>query len=187
MITLHTSAWLNTPKPVDMASLRGKVVVVHAFQMLCPGCVSHGIPQTQRIREVFPEEDVAVIGLHTVFEHHDVMTPRALEAFIHEYRLNFPVAVDEPSSGHPVPRTMQHYALKGTPSLLLFDRAGELRLNHFGRLDDMVVGRLIAQLMAEPWPDVAAERASGAAFGAASARGEELDGCEGGVCVPRHL
>jgi peroxiredoxin len=179
MITLHASAWLNTPEPVDLAALRGKVVVMHAFQMLCPGCVSHGIPQTQRIREMFPEEDVAVIGLHTVFEHHDVMTPRALEAFIHEYRLNFPVAVDEPRAGHPVPRTMQHYALKGTPSLLLFDREGRLRLNHFGRLDDMIVGRLIGQLISEPHPDAGAELTASANSTAAPS------GCENGVCVPR--
>jgi hypothetical protein len=176
MITLHTTAWLNTPKPLDLAALRGKVVVVHAFQMLCPGCVSHGIPQTQRIRDIFPEEDVAVIGLHTVFEHHDVMTPRALEAFIHEYRLNFPVAVDEPVPGHPVPRTMQHYALKGTPSLLLFDREGRLRLNHFGRLDDMVVGQLIGQLMADKPPATIATPATASGAGHAP-------GCDGDVCA----
>jgi len=180
MITLHASAWLNTPKPVDLAALRGKVVVVHAFQMLCPGCVSHGIPQTQRIREVFPEEDVAVLGLHTVFEHHDVMTPRALEAFIHEYRLNFPVAVDAPVDGHPVPRTMQHYALRGTPSLLVFDREGRLRLNHFGRLDDMVVGRLIGQLMSEPAEALSADAATIATTAAAVA---PAAGCDDGVCA----
>jgi peroxiredoxin len=182
MITLHASAWLNTPEPVDLAALRGKVVVMHAFQMLCPGCVSHGIPQTQRIREIFPDEEVAVIGLHTVFEHHDVMTPRALEAFIHEYRLNFPVAVDEPMAGHPVPRTMQHYALKGTPSLLMFDHEGRLRLNHFGRLDDMIVGRLIGQLMSEPQPDAATASTAAPASGTAAG---QATGCENGVCVPR--
>lgn len=80
------------------------------------------------------------------------MTPRALEVFIHENRLPIPVAVDEPVPGHPLPRTMRHYALKGTPSLLLFGRDGELRLNHFGALDDMLVGRLIGQLMAEAGP-----------------------------------
>ncbi|RYD17429.1 MAG: TlpA family protein disulfide reductase, partial [Verrucomicrobiaceae bacterium] len=41
--------WLNTPAPLDLAGLRGRVVALHAFQMLCPGCVLHGIPQTSRI------------------------------------------------------------------------------------------------------------------------------------------
>jgi len=77
------------------------------------------------------------------------MTPRALEAFIHEYRLPFPVAVDRPVPGSPVPATMQRYALRGTPSLLLFDREGRLRLNHFGSIDDMVLGGVIGRLLAD--------------------------------------
>jgi len=31
--------WLNTPKPLNLSDLRGKVVAIEAFQMLCPGCV----------------------------------------------------------------------------------------------------------------------------------------------------
>ena len=83
----QVSEWLNTPHPVTLAGLRGKVVVLHAFQMLCPGCVSDGLPQAARINAIFPSERVAVIGLHTVFEHHDVMGPKALRAFLSEYRM----------------------------------------------------------------------------------------------------
>ena len=78
---LITSDWLNTPQPVTLASLRGKVVLMHAFQMLCPGCVQQGIPQTQRIFDEFDPDRVAVIGLHTVFEHHEVMGRDAREVF----------------------------------------------------------------------------------------------------------
>jgi hypothetical protein len=142
MIRIDATAWLNGAAPATA----GKVVALHAFQMLCPGCVAQGIPQAVKLRQAFPE--LVVIGLHSVFEHHDVMTPRALEAFIHEYRLPFPVALDRPQPGSPVPATMQHYQLRGTPSLLLFDRAGQLRLNHFGALDDMVLGGLVGRLLA---------------------------------------
>lgn len=143
MMRLDASAWLNGTAPAT----GGKVVAVHAFQMLCPGCVAHGVPQAMKMQQVFPE--LVVIGLHSVFEHHDVMTPQALEVFIHEYRLPFPVAVDRPVPGSPVPATMQHYALRGTPSLLLFDREGRLRLNHFGSIDDMALGGVIGRLLAE--------------------------------------
>lgn len=148
---LQVSAWLNTSEPASLAALRGKVVALYAFQMLCPGCVSHGIPQANAIRESFDAADVAVIGLHSVFEHHDVMTPRALQAFIHEYRLAFPVAVDRPSPTGPVPLTMERYQLRGTPSLLLIDRRGVLRFSHFGRASDMQVGAIIGQLVAEAY------------------------------------
>ncbi len=38
---------------------------------------------------------------------------------------------------------------RDTPSLLLFDRDGRLRLNHFGSIDDMVLGGVIGRMLAE--------------------------------------
>lgn len=147
---LQVAAWLNATQPMSLSRLRGKVVAVYAFQMLCPACVSHGIPQARTIRSTFAEQDVAVIGLHSVFEHHDVMTAKALEAFVHEYRIQFPVAIDQPAPRGAIPLTMAQYQLRGTPTLLLIDRQGRLRLNHFGRADDMQVGAVIGRLLAEP-------------------------------------
>ncbi len=149
---IRAQAWLNTPAPVTLVGLRGRVVVMHAFQMLCPGCVSHGIPQTQRIARTFAGTDVQVLGIHTVFEHHEVMGRAALEVFIHEYRLTFPIAIDMPGQGNPIPQTMQAYELNGTPSLILIDREGHLRLSHFGQIDDMEVGARIGALLAEASP-----------------------------------
>ena len=146
---IRAQAWLNTAAPLTLKGLRGRVVVVHAFQMLCPGCVAHGIPQTQRIARTFTGTDVQVLGIHTVFEHHAVMGREALEVFIHEYRLTFPIAIDLPGERGPIPQTMQAYELNGTPSLVLIDREGHLRLSHFGQIDDMEVGARIAALLAE--------------------------------------
>ena len=39
--------WFNAPEPLGISTLRGRVVVLEAFQMLCPGCVSHGLPQAR--------------------------------------------------------------------------------------------------------------------------------------------
>ncbi len=157
---LEIAQWLNTEEPIALKDLRGKVVVIHAFQILCPGCVAHGLPQATAIRATFDERDVAVLGLHSVFEHHAVMTPQALKVFAHEYRLPFPIGIDMPGTSGPIPRTMQAYGLRGTPSLLLIDRMGRLRLNHFGRIDDMRVGALVAQLVAEPGAEAQAGAAS---------------------------
>lgn len=145
----RVSRWFNSDAPLSLETLRGKVVVLHAFQMLCPGCVSHGTPQAQRIAAQFDPVDVSVIGLHTVFEHHDVMTARALEVFIHENRLSFPIGVDESGDSSPIPKTMGAYGMQGTPSLLLIDRHGDLRLHEFGALTDLAVGAAIGRLVAE--------------------------------------
>jgi peroxiredoxin len=131
-----------------LASLRGKVVVIEAFQMLCPGCVIHGLPLAQKVHRAFPKERVTVLGLHTVFEHHDAMTPVSLEAFLHEYRITFPVGVDEKGTGS-MPKTMEAYHMRGTPSMLLIDKKGELRGNHFGDVSELQLGAEIATLLGE--------------------------------------
>lgn len=146
---LHVARWLNAAEPLGLDRLRGRVVLIEAFQMLCPGCVSHGLPQAQRVRETFREEDVAVIGLHSVFEHHDAQTPVALAAFLHEYRIGFPVAVDEPGEDRGLPRTMAAYGLQGTPTLVLIDRQGRRRAQHFGHVPDLRLGAEIMALIAE--------------------------------------
>lgn len=143
------SQWMNTPDDITLESLRGLVVVLHAFQMLCPGCVSHGIPQAKSIHTAFPLDKVRVIGLHTVFEHHDAMGPVSLAAFLHEYRVGFPVAIDQAGENIPIPKTMQAYGMQGTPTLVLIDKTGHIRLHQFGQLDDLRVGALIGQLLSE--------------------------------------
>ncbi|MFA5565577.1 MAG: TlpA disulfide reductase family protein [Acidimicrobiia bacterium] len=148
---LQVDKWFNAAAPITLDELRGQVVVIEAFQMLCPGCVAYGLPQAQRIATTFSNE-VTVLGLHTVFEHHAAMAPVSLEAFLYEYRINFPVGVDTHSDPEGMPATMQSYALAGTPSLLLIDRAGRLRLNGFGHLDDLALGAAIARLIDEPSP-----------------------------------
>tara|TARA_B100000780_G_scaffold85815_2_gene58964 strand:- start:34178 stop:34765 length:588 start_codon:yes stop_codon:yes gene_type:complete len=145
---IYAQQWHNSD-PLSIASLRGKVVAVHAFQMLCPSCISHGLPQASAIHELYASDQVQVIGLHSVFEHHSVMTPEALKVFIHEYRLGFPIAIDQPVEHGPIPKTMAAYQLQGTPSLVLIDRAGRIRLNHTGRVNDMQVGNAIGQLLKE--------------------------------------
>jgi AhpC/TSA family len=150
------SQWFNTDVPLTLASLRGRVVVIEAFQMLCPGCVSHGLPLAQAVHRLFPPEQVAVIGLHTVFEHHAAMTPVSLAAFLHEYAISFPVGVDEPGAG-ALPVTMERYRMRGTPSLILIDRIGRLRAHHFGQVAELRLGAEIATLMGESVIDGASD------------------------------
>ena len=141
---LSVSHWVNTREALSLERLRGRVVVLLAFQMLCPGCVEKAIPQAKRLRARFNPAEVAIVGLHSVFENHRAMTPQALEVFVSEFKLTFPVAVDE-ADGEGLPRTMAAYQMQGTPTLLIFDRAGRLRRHYFGQPDDIM---LAAEIMA---------------------------------------
>lgn len=176
---LQTSLWLNTPQPVTLDGLRGKVVVLHTFQILCPGCVSQGLPQALRIHRLFAHDQGAVIGLHTVFEHHDVMGPQALRAFLHEYRIPFPVGVDQADPEGPVPLTMQAYGLRGTPSVVVLDRDGRVRLNHFGQIDDLQLGAVIGRLLVEAPARSTVDAGDRATFRAGASA------CADGACAVR--
>ena len=149
---LSVTRWFNTESNPTLADLIGEVVVIEAFQMLCPGCVSHGIPQAKRIQQNFGD-DVTLLGLHTVFEHHQAMTPVSLEAFLHEYQITFPVGVDAHTRGVTTPITMGRYRLRGTPSLVVIDRAGQLRVNAFGHVEDLPLGAALARLIDQPRPN----------------------------------
>jgi peroxiredoxin len=146
---LAVSQWFNAPEPLTLSALRGRVALIHAFQMLCPGCVSHGTPQAEKAHRMFRGSDLQVIGLHTVFEHHDAMTPVSLAAFIHEYRLSFPIGVDQPGGGNPMPVTMARYEMRGTPTAILIGRDGMIRHHGFGQEEDMALGARIATALAE--------------------------------------
>ncbi len=147
---LQIECWLNTPESITLEQLRGRVVLIEAFQMLCPGCVSHGLPQAKRVAETFDRSQVAVLGLHTVFEHHTAQGTRtALEAFLHEYRMPFPVGIDMPSGDGGAAKTMIAYQMRGTPTQILIDKNGRLRKQTFGSVDDLALGAQIMALIAE--------------------------------------
>ena len=150
---LDVSEWIGHPSP--LASLRGRVVLIEAFQMLCPGCISYGLPQAQKVHRML--KDVTVIGLHTVFEHHEVTGPDALKVFMAEFGIDFPVGVDR-HERDAIPVTMQRYELRGTPSTLVIDKAGQLRLSHFGKLDDLALGSVLGRLLDEDPPDALSQQ-----------------------------
>jgi hypothetical protein len=146
MPELEVSGWCSTAAPLTMAELRGCVVLICAFQMLCEGCVTYALPQAQRVYDAYSREDVVVLGLHTVFESHGRMGDEALRRFLLESGYTFPVAVDAPGLLW-TPRTMEKLGLQGTPSLVLVDRAGRRRMQKLGHVADEVLWREICALV----------------------------------------
>lgn len=144
------SQWLNSP-PITLASLRGRIVAMYAFQMLCDGCVKLALPQAQTVRRHFPRERVTVIGLHAVFENHAAMNAEALAAFVREQGLTFPIAIDQPDLGNAtgIPVTMQAYGMQGTPTVTIIDREGRLRLQRLGHVPDLELGVALGALLKE--------------------------------------
>jgi len=169
---LAISEWFNTPEPITLAALRGRPVFLHAFQALCPGCVSEAIPQLHRLEQVFVGTDLVIVGIHTVFEHHAAMSPVTLKAFLHEYRITSPVGVDMADTHSEIPITMQRFALRGTPSSILIGRDGHIISKSFGVEADLVLGARIAMALSERGPTITSADSE-----------NESDGCAHGLCA----
>lgn len=141
---LTAERWLNTDDTPTLKSLAGKVVVLGAFQVHCPGSTRHMMPQLARLNSQFSDDEVAVIGFNTVFEEGDKQTATDLEAYLEGNGITFPIAVDRAIGGQ-LPETMEAYGMQGTPTLLVFDRQGRLRRHYLGQVEDV---RIAAEIMA---------------------------------------
>jgi hypothetical protein len=145
---IQASTWLNTDAPPTLESLKGKVVVLAAFQQHCPGSVKHGLPQAGRLSRAFSADEVAIIGLNTPFENPETQGKDALETFAGEHDLAFPIALDA-ANGKGLPKTMEAFEIQGTPTVLIFDRQGRLRRHYLGQVDDLRLGAEVMALTIE--------------------------------------
>ena len=106
-----------------------------------PGVLNHPLPQAMRVQRMYSNEDLVVVGLHTVFKHHDVT---AADAWRRSW-LNSAIRSRSASTATTIwqiesPTTMHAYALQGTPSTVLIDRAGRIRSSSLGAIDDLTLG-----------------------------------------------
>ena len=144
------SEWLNSD-PGELSDQRGKIVLIHFFQLWCPGCNEFSIPLFQRWEEKFgSRDDVVIVSIHTVFEGHDVQTPDRLRSFLEEKGIRHPVGIDAyPAPGSEIPITMDRFETGGTPHVAIVDKKGLLRFTHFGHFDPEPVEAYIERILSE--------------------------------------
>jgi thiol-disulfide isomerase/thioredoxin len=158
-----TSSWFNG-NPGNVKDQVGKVVLIEFFQLWCPVSNQFSIPLFHRWSEMYGNrDDIVLLSIHTVFEGHDVQTPRALREFIAEKGITRPVGIDAydfPGDTEPV--TAQRYETEGTPQIAIIDKFGTLRWSHFGRFDPRPVEGFIDRLLLEKTEDAGLAQGGGA-------------------------
>ncbi|MDE1763924.1 MAG: TlpA family protein disulfide reductase [Thaumarchaeota archaeon] len=78
---LNISKWIQG-LPTNIDKEKDNVVLVEVFQVNCPGCFLHGIPQAIDIYNKYHRDGVTVLGVATAFEDFDKNTVENLELLL---------------------------------------------------------------------------------------------------------
>src|SRR5438034_6929902 len=70
--------WLNTDRPVTLAGLKGKVVLLDFWTYCCINCM-HVIPDLKRLEAKYPKE-LVVIGVHSAKFENEKQTDNIRQA-----------------------------------------------------------------------------------------------------------
>lgn len=121
--------WFNVEKPLTLAGLKGKLVLLDFWTFCCINCV-HTQPILKALEDRFPTE-LVVIGVHSPKFDHE-RDPRMVAQAIARYDISHPVVHD------PDLRLWEDYCIRAWPTLVLIAPDG----------------RIIGQLSGEPHPDL---------------------------------
>jgi cytochrome c biogenesis protein CcdA/thiol-disulfide isomerase/thioredoxin len=142
------TTWLNTPgdKPITLASLKGKVVLVDFWTYSCINC-QRSLPHVEAWYSRYHADGLEVVGVHTpefAFEH---VVPNILTA-AHSLGVHYPIAVDNNY------KTWDAYSNMYWPAEYLIDATGQVRHVEFGEGDYGATESLIRNLLVAADPAV---------------------------------
>jgi thiol-disulfide isomerase/thioredoxin len=141
--------WIDH-KPVKLADLRGRVVLLDFWATWCAPC-RYTMPKLKTLHERFKKDGLTVIGLTQYFGRAGsaVVTPAEELMFLRSYKQElklpyaFAVAADEDND--------VRYGVRSIPTAFLLDRRGRVRYITVGASDtsDDALANIIKKLLAE--------------------------------------
>ena len=141
--------WFNTPggKPVTLASLKGKVVIVDFWAYSCINC-QRELPHVEAWYKDYAADGLEVVGVQTpeyAFEH----VPSNVLAGARSLGLTFPVALDNSYD------TWNAYDNQSWPAGYIIDATGQIRHVSIGEGDYTQEEQIIRQLLLAAHPGIA--------------------------------
>ncbi len=138
-----TQRWFNTPggRPVTLASLRGKVVVVDFWTYSCINCI-RSLPYIKAWYASYHQKGLEVVGVHTPEFSFEKIASNVATA-IADDGLRYPVVQDNDMA------TWNAYGNEYWPAEYFIDAHGNVRYAHFGEGDYSTDERVIRSLLAE--------------------------------------
>ena len=107
--------WLNTDKPLSIAALKGKVVLLDFWTYGCINCI-HIIPDLKKLEAKYAKE-LVVIGVHSAKFQNEKETEN-IRRIILRYEIEHPVYNDSEYA------VWQSYGVRAWPTQVLIDPAG---------------------------------------------------------------
>ncbi|MDX6694309.1 MAG: hypothetical protein QOF02_1912 [Blastocatellia bacterium] len=132
--------WLNTDKPLSIAALKGKVVLLDFWTYGCINCI-HIIPDLKRLEAKYGNQ-LVVIGVHSAKFDNEKETDN-IRRIILRYEIEHPVVNDADFS------IWQAYAVRAWPTQILIDPAGYVVGTAEGEGNYETLDAAIAKLIAE--------------------------------------
>jgi thiol-disulfide isomerase/thioredoxin len=141
---LHNQVWLNTDRPLRLADLRGKVVLVDMWTFGWINC-QHVIPSLRGWYQKYSPDGLVIIGNHYP-EFSFEQDLNNLKDAIQRLDVSYPVAQDNDGA------TWRAYNNRYWPSLFLIDKRGHVRYRHIGEGAYAETEAAIQSLIAETYP-----------------------------------
>lgn len=138
---LHNETWFNSG-PLQLAALRGKVVMVEFWTFGCINCRNMN-PWVRAWHEQYADDGLVIIGVHTPeFAYEQELGN--VQAAMTELGVTWPVAIDNDKA------TWRAYANHYWPAAYLIDKQGQIRLLKIGEGQYDYTEEVIQALLAEP-------------------------------------
>ncbi len=140
---IDNQRWFNTPadKPLTLAGLRGRVVLVDFWTYSCINCI-RTLPYLKAWDEKYRKDGLTIVGVHTP-EFPFEKEAGNVEAAIEENGIRYPVAQDNDQA------TWNAYANQYWPAEYFIDAEGNVRYVHFGEGEYEEKEQVIRELLAE--------------------------------------
>jgi cytochrome c biogenesis protein CcdA/thiol-disulfide isomerase/thioredoxin len=148
------TGWLNTPgdKPLRLAGLRGKTVLIDFWTYSCINC-QRTLPHLEAWYSSYHQDGFEIIGVHTpefAFEH----VSSNISAQAKSLGVNYPVAIDNNYA------TWNAYSNQYWPAEYLIGPNGQVRHVTFGEGNYGTTEELIRQLVSESNPSASLPKAT---------------------------
>ena len=132
--------WLNTDKPLTIAALKGKVVLLDFWTYGCINCI-HIIPDLKRLEHKYPNQ-LVVIGVHSAKFANEKETEN-IRRIILRYELEHPVYNDAEF------KVWQSYGVRAWPTQVLIDPAGYVIGSVSGEGNYDIIDQVVAKVVDE--------------------------------------